>query len=109
MLTDRPEGRQEALGMAGRFEALQAPLTLSCGLMRVFCTVVEVATLAMLHTWQYLALSGAIAGELVGDQHAWDVGTALQELAKEPDRCSLISTTLHKDIQDVAIVIDGSP
>jgi hypothetical protein len=41
--------------------------------MRVLHAVVEIAVLAMFHTWEYLPLRRAIACELVRDDHPRDV------------------------------------
>jgi hypothetical protein len=65
--------RQEPLGMTGRFEALHATLPLTCWPMRVLTPVVERATLAMLYTWQELALRRSVALQLIRDDHPWDI------------------------------------
>ena len=49
VLGDRPIGEEESLGMSGRFEALQAPLPLASGLVRVFRPIVEVPVPPMVH------------------------------------------------------------
>ncbi len=50
VLSDRSIRGEKPLGVPGGLEALQAPLPLAGGLMRVLGTVVEVAVLAVLHT-----------------------------------------------------------
>ncbi len=47
MLADRLEGREEALGMPGGFEAAHRALALACRLMRILCPVVEALVLAV--------------------------------------------------------------
>ena len=74
VLGDGPIGGEEPLGVAGRLKPLHASLALAGGLMRVLCTVIEIAMLAMFHPWQDLALGGSVALEFIGDDHARDVG-----------------------------------
>ena len=73
--------------------------------MGVFGAVVQVATLSMLHARQDLLLGGAIAGELIGDEHARDVGAAFQQLPEELLRGRLVLAALHENIEDVAGLI----
>src|SRR5215510_353713 len=83
MLGDRAIRRQKALGMSGGLEPLHAILTLPRRPMRVLAPVIEVATLAMLHSGQDLALRRAIALELIGDDNAWHVLQPLEQLAEK--------------------------
>ncbi len=99
VLTDRAEGRQEALGLAGRLETLHGMLTVARGLVRVFGAIVEIAAPAMLHARQHLTLGRPITGQLVRDEHAWDIGAALEQLAEELLRGRLIPPALDQDIQ----------
>ena len=64
MLANGPKGGQEALGMAGRLEALHDSFPSARGLVRVFGAVVEIAALAMFHAREALALRGTVAAEL---------------------------------------------
>jgi hypothetical protein len=75
----------------------------------VLRTVVKVPVLAVLHPRQHLLLRGPVAFELVGDDHPWYVGQSLQQLAEKLLRRLLVSTVLDKNIQDMAILIDGPP
>ncbi len=54
MLADRPEGRQEAVGIAGRLEAAHGAVALARRLVGVFGLVVETFMFAMLDTRQHL-------------------------------------------------------
>ena len=49
VLTDRPEGREKALSVAGGLETAQRAFALTRRLMRVFGAVVEALVLAVLH------------------------------------------------------------
>jgi len=69
MLRDRAISREEFLSVARGLEPLHAPLPLTSGLMGIFCAVIEIAMLAMFHTWEDLSLSSTIALQFVGDAH----------------------------------------
>jgi hypothetical protein len=74
MLGDGTIGRQEALGVAGRFEPLHPLLPLPSGLVRVLCPVVEIPMLPMFRAGEEFALSCCVALEFVGDDHSGHVG-----------------------------------
>src|SRR5262249_7224779 len=101
--------RQKSLGMPGGCEPLHPILALARGAMRVFAPVIEVATLAMLHPGQDLALRRAVALELIGDNHAWHVLQHFKQLAKVLLSRVLIPPDLAQDVQDVVVLIDSAP
>jgi hypothetical protein len=70
MLGDKAIGGEEPLRLTRRLKALHASLALAGGLMRVLGAVVEIAMLAMFHPRENLALSGPVALQFVGDNHA---------------------------------------
>ena len=88
---------------------MHAILALACGAMRVLAPVVEIATLAMLDPWEDLALGRAVAFELIRNDHPWHVLEPLEELAEKLLRRVRIAPALHQDIEDVVVLIDGSP
>jgi hypothetical protein len=63
----------------------------------------------MLHARQDLAFGCSIALQLIGDDHPWDVVESFEELAKKTFRRVCVPSALDKDIQHVAVLIDGSP
>jgi hypothetical protein len=63
----------------------------------------------MLDTGQDFSLRRAIAFELVGDEHPWYVGQALEQLPEELLGGRLVSPTLAQDIEDMAVMIRGPP
>src|SRR5271169_2422680 len=69
VLSDMAERKQEPLRLPGRGEAFHHPFPDSGRLMGVLGPVVEVLRAAMGHRRQKLAVSGLIAGQLVGDDH----------------------------------------
>jgi hypothetical protein len=46
VLSDETIGREEPLGVPWRFEPLHVPLPLTGWLMRVLCTIIEIAMLS---------------------------------------------------------------
>ena len=77
--------------------------------MRVFTPVIEVATLTVFDPRQNLALRGAVAFQLLRDDHPGDILTAFEQLAKELLRCLLIAPPLYKDVKDVVVLIHYLP
>jgi hypothetical protein len=78
-------------------------------LVGVFGTIVQIAVVLMFHTGQCHALGGAVALELVGDDHPWYVGQALEQLPEEFLSRMLVPPILDQNIEDMAILIDGPP
>jgi hypothetical protein len=109
VLGDGTIGGEEPLCVSWGLESLHAPLPLAGGLVGVLRAVVEVPVLAMFHPRKYLLLGCAVAFQLVGDDHPRHVGQPPQQLAEEPLGRFLVSAALHKNIQNVAILIDGTP
>jgi hypothetical protein len=102
-------GGEEALRVPGGLKPLQAPLALAGRLVGVLRAVIEVAVLAMFHPRENLPLRRPVAFELVGDEHAGHVCEPLEEFAEEFLGGLLVAPTLHEDIEDVAVLIHGSP
>ena len=101
--------RQKTLGMPGGLEPLHAILALTRRPMRVFTPVIEIPTLAMFHPGQYLTLRGAVTFQLIRDDHPGDILTAFEQLAEQLLRGLLIASTLHQDIENIVVLIQGSP
>src|SRR5215470_3474290 len=99
VLGNRTVRREKPLRMAGRFEPLHAPLALTRRPMRVLTPVIEIATLAMLHPWQYLTLRRTVALQLVRNDDPWHVLQALQQLAEKLLRRLFVASALHQDIE----------
>ena len=60
--------------------------------MGVLTPIIEIAALTVLYARENLALGRAIAFEFIGDDHAWHVLQALEQLAEELLRRVLIPT-----------------
>ncbi len=102
------DGR-EALQMGGRLEAAHLAFALSSRLMRDFSAVIGVLVRDVDHRRHHDAAGCWVAPQLVRDQPARDTSLALQQLPEESDSGSPISSRLHEDVEDVAVLIDGAP
>jgi hypothetical protein len=109
VLGDRPIRGEKPLRVPCGLEPLHAPLPLAGGLVRVLGAVIQVSMLAVLHPRQYLALRGAIAFELIGDEPPWDILTPFEELMEELLGRFFVPPSLHQDIEDGTVLIHGSP
>src|SRR3712207_6728637 len=63
----------------------------------------------MFHPWQDLTLRCTVALQLVRNDHTWHIHQTLEQLTKELLRRLLVPPTLHQDIEDVVVLIHGSP
>jgi hypothetical protein len=68
---------------------------------------IEIATLAMFHAGQHLALRRTVALQLVRDDHTRHILEAVEQLAKELFRSLLIAPTLHQEVEEVIVLING--
>ena len=100
---------EKLLRMAGGFEPLHAIFSLACGAMRVLATIIEGATLAMLHPGQDLTLRRAIALQLLGDDHPWHVLQTLEQRAKKLLRRVRIAPALHQNVEDIIVLVHRTP
>ena len=101
--------RAKALGLTGRCDPLQATLPWPRGPMGVLTPMIEVATLPVVHPWPYLACSATVAFELIRHDDAWHTPQALEQPAKALFRGLRMVLTLHQDIPDMVVLIDGPP
>ena len=77
--------------------------------MQVLAPVIEITTLAMLYPWEHLALGRAIALPLVCHDDAGHLRYALEHRTKKLLGRLLVPTALHENIQQVTVLIDGTP
>ena len=109
---DAAKGRQEPLGMPHRCKAFHRPFALSGALMRVLGAIVAIPRLPVGHRPHELAVSSPVAGQFVGHQHARHIPQAWSNLRKnrlETACCGGVSPRRHRDVQDVAVLIDATP
>ena len=60
-------------------------------------------------TRQDRSTGSSIALQLVGDDPEWSLALIAQQSAKEPLGCTLIAARLQQNINDITILIDGTP
>src|SRR5262245_54217972 len=109
VLGDGSIRRQKTLRMPGRFEPLHVVLALARRSMRILAAVVEIATLPVCHTGQYLTLRRTVAFELIRNDHPRHIGEAFEQLAKEFLCILLVAPTLDENVQDVVVLIHRTP
>ena len=100
---------QESLCLPGRFKPAHLSLALPCGLVGDFGAIVLVSVRAIGDGWHDRSVRSAVAAQLVGDQAHGLTLLALQQLAEKACGRPAVATRLDKDIEDVAILIDGTP
>ena len=87
----------------------QRPLALSRRLMRNLCAVVLVSVRSMGDGRHDRSVRRPVAAQLVGDQSHGLALLALQQLAEKACGSPAVATRLDENIEDVAILIDGTP
>ena len=100
---------QESLRLPWRFEPAHLSLALSRRLMRHLGTIVRVSVRAMGDGRHDRSVRSRVAAQLVGDQPPRLTLLALQQLAEKTCGSPTVTTRLDEDIEDVAILIDGTP
>ena len=105
VLGDRTIRGQKAVGVPGGFEPLHPPLSLARGLVGVLGPMIQIAVVAAFDTGGHLPFRGAVALELVRDDHPWDILTPLEELPKELLGGLLVASALDQDSEDSAVLI----
>ena len=101
--------REKSLGLSHRLESTHLAFLLPAVLVGDFSSVVFVLASSMGDGWEDLSVGGRIASQLVGDElQRWPL-LVFQHLAKEALSGPLVSVACHQDIEDVAILVNGSP
>ena len=100
---------QESLGLTRRLEPSYWPFTLPRRLVRDFGSMVSVRVGVVDDGGHDLAVSGAVAFQLVGDQPPGRAGLPLQQLAEESFGGFPITARLDEDIEHITILIYRAP
>jgi hypothetical protein len=77
--------------------------------VRILSAIIQVTALTVLDIRQKLALSHAIALQLIGDENARHVKQPLQETLEEALRRPGAAAGLHQNVKNDAVLIDGAP
>ena len=79
MLGERTEGTEELLGVLGRCEALEHPFSFPDRPVGVLRPVVQPLVAPVLDAREHVAARGRVAGQVVGDHHAWLLSLSIQD------------------------------
>jgi hypothetical protein len=101
--------RKKALSLMSRLEASHLSFPLPGRLIGQLGTVVRVLTRVVERTGKNIPGSRSVARKLVGQQLARLFPLAFQHLTKESLSRPGVAATLDEDIEDVTILIDGTP
>ena len=99
----------KTLGVPSGFEPSHSPLPFTRRLMRVLRPVVQIPMLPMSNAGHHDPFRRPVAAQFVGDDDARFASSGPQQLAKEPDRGKTVALRLHENVEDNAVLIDGSP
>ena len=100
---------QESLRLSRRFKLLHLSFPLSRRLVRDFGSIVSVLVGVVDDGGHDLAVSGAVAFQLVGDQPPGRASLPLQQLAEESFGGFPITARLDEDIEHITILIYRAP
>jgi hypothetical protein len=95
--------------MSWGLEALHPPCSLARRLVGILGAVVQVAVLPMLDTGSQVPRRGAVALQLIGDEHPGRVRQAFEQLTEAPLGRVLVPLALPLDIEGVPRLIHGAP
>jgi hypothetical protein len=109
VLRDGTIGGEEALGLPWGFAPPHPSLPLARRLVGVFRSIVQVSVLSRLDPGHDFPFRDTMASQLTRDEHPGHVRQALEELVEERLSRLLVPPTLHQDIKDISILIDGTP
>ena len=101
--------RGETLGVSRRLEPLHAAFALAHRLVGVSGAIVPRAVLPMFHTGPHLALSRAVALELIRAEHPGRVLAAFQQLTEACLRALRLPPRLDADVPQMPIMIRDAP
>jgi hypothetical protein len=94
---------------AGRFEALHFPLPPSHDLVLVLGAIVHPQPLLVTAGQMELPERGGVGAQLVGDRQLGRKAPLLEQFAHQPDGRPFIPARLDQQIEDFALLIDGTP
>jgi len=100
---------EAALGRSGGLPPVPPPLPLARGLLRMLGAVVPRALWPRFHPGPHRVRGGAIAWQLVGDEHPGHVGEALAPLAAERLRGVRVPTARPQDGAPMPVLLHGPP
>jgi hypothetical protein len=109
MPSNETEGREKALCLFGGFESPHFLFSQARGLVRIFRTIIQPFVLTVLHARQDFAFRRAITLQLISDDDARNVLRPFEKLVEKAFGSFLVASALHQNVQDIAVLIHGSP
>jgi hypothetical protein len=109
MTVDECMRGEKVVGLPRRLESLHLALPASRRTMRVFGAIVQISALSMFCFWKQLALSHAVASQLIGHDHAGHILKAFQQTPEETLCCFGIPPWLNENVEHNALLIHGAP
>src|SRR6516162_1226679 len=100
---------EKTLGGASRLEPLHFALAPSHSLMRIFRPIVSAQPLLMRAGQSQTPKRGGIRAKLVGDQQFGCEALLLEQLTHQPQGRPSVAPTLNQHVENLALVIDGTP
>ena len=108
-VADSVVDREELLSLRDRFEAPHMCLTAARGLVRDFGAVVGVAGGVVDDGRHDDAVRGTVTAEAISDEATRYPASRVEQFAQEP-RCGMaIAAGLQQDVDNVTVLVDGSP
>ncbi len=92
--------------MFRRLESLHLPLPSSGCLVRILCTVICITTYVVFCIGQHIPDGSRITFETIGDNDSRRPALAFKYFPKEPLSCNPVTTPLHQDVQNIAVLVD---
>ena len=85
------------------------PFLLSRRFVQDFRAVVRIGVIKMIHGRHHRPMNRIITSEFIGHQPSRFTSSAFEQATKKPFGCLLIAATLHQNIHDSVVLIDGTP
>ena len=101
--------REKSLRVRGGLEPAHLALTLSRRLVRDLRAIVRILFRAVDHRRHHGTVRRRVAAQLVCDQPTGLAALSFQQLAEEPHGRPPIAPRLHEDVDDVAVLVHGTP
>jgi hypothetical protein len=101
--------REKPLRVGSRFESAHLTLPLPGRLVRDFRPIVRELVRAVDRRRHHGAAGGWVTAQFVGDQSSRDAALSFQQLPEEAEGGPPVAPRLHEDIDDVAVLVHGTP
>ena len=108
-VVDRGMHVEEALSRSSRFEPLHLALSSPYRLVRVLGPIVAPKPLFVWTAQSQTAERRAVGAQLVSYQQFRHKPLLFEKLAHQPQRRPAVAATLDQHVEDLALVIDGTP